>query len=330
MQPSWSIKVSIAAQKFATSKVSIVAQKFATSTLMIAPLKVVTIECIEHEVTCLNERVFIKTMNHLLTDCSQSTLLAMICRLSLLVLNKQSVKDYVMQSNESFGVFRLIFPSARAGRRPVIGWKHLGGPWPLSDFYRELSSGCITDWKGSDTTWELRMICNWCRLDLCQVAWNCFSCDCTCSLFFFVLVFTFCSYILLLVIATCNLRVTCGGSLQNAMQINILSSVLNSVRYRPNLGTLYVIARRRPGMKDQEQSTHVWKKSTSVPFALYDRTLMVCPMNYAHIFIEYKGLYSPLHGRTTRPSHFTGWCCCGNGCTHMWIFCLSTRYPQGW
>ena len=68
-------------------KVSIAAPKFATSTLMTAPLKVVTIECIEHEVTCLNERVFIKTMNHLLTNCSQSTLLAMICRLSLLVLN---------------------------------------------------------------------------------------------------------------------------------------------------------------------------------------------------------------------------------------------------
>ena len=66
---------------------SIAAQKFATSTLMTAPLKVVTIECIEHEVTCLNERVFIKTMNHLLTNCSQSTLLGMNCRLSLLVLN---------------------------------------------------------------------------------------------------------------------------------------------------------------------------------------------------------------------------------------------------
>ena len=52
---------------------------------MTAPLKVVTIKCIEHEVTCLNERVFIKIMNHLLTNCSQSTLLAMICRLSLLV-----------------------------------------------------------------------------------------------------------------------------------------------------------------------------------------------------------------------------------------------------
>ena len=57
-----------------------------------------------------------------------------------------------MQSNESLGVFRLIFPSARAGRQPVIGRKHLGGPWPLSHFYRELSSGCITDYKGSDTT----------------------------------------------------------------------------------------------------------------------------------------------------------------------------------
>ena len=70
-----------------SNKVSIAAPKFATSTLMTAPLKVVTIECIEHDVTCLNERVFIITMNHLLTNCSQSTLLAMICRLSLLVLN---------------------------------------------------------------------------------------------------------------------------------------------------------------------------------------------------------------------------------------------------
>ena len=66
---------------------SIAAQKLATSTLMTAPLKVVTIECIEHDVTCLSERVFIKTVNHLLTNCSQSTLLAMVCRLSLLVLN---------------------------------------------------------------------------------------------------------------------------------------------------------------------------------------------------------------------------------------------------
>ena len=39
-----------------------------------------------------------------------------------------------------------LFPSARAGRRPVIGWKLLGGPWPLSHFYRELSSGCITNY----------------------------------------------------------------------------------------------------------------------------------------------------------------------------------------
>ena len=71
-----------------------------------------------------------------------------------------------MQSSESLGVLRLIFPSSRAGRWPVIGWKHLGGPWPLSDFYRELSSGCITDWKGSDTTWELRMGTHLCRLPL--------------------------------------------------------------------------------------------------------------------------------------------------------------------
>ena len=48
-----------------------------------------------------------------------------------------------MQSNESLGVLRLIFPSSRAGRRPVIGWKHLGGPWPLSDFYRDCPQGVL-------------------------------------------------------------------------------------------------------------------------------------------------------------------------------------------
>ena len=54
---------------------------------MTAPLKVVTIECIEHEVTCLNERVFYKNYE-LFTDQLQPIyLLAMICRLSLLVLN---------------------------------------------------------------------------------------------------------------------------------------------------------------------------------------------------------------------------------------------------
>ena len=73
-------------------KVSIAAPKFATSTLMTASLKVVTIECIEHDETYVNERVFIKTMNHLLTNCSQSTSVAMICRLSLLVLNTSLAK----------------------------------------------------------------------------------------------------------------------------------------------------------------------------------------------------------------------------------------------
>ena len=56
------------------------------------------------------------------------------------------------------GVLRLIFPSARAGQRPVIGWKHFGG---FSHFYRELTSGCITDLQGSDATWELRMTNGW-------------------------------------------------------------------------------------------------------------------------------------------------------------------------
>ena len=69
------------------SRCPLLHKKFATSTLISALLKVVTIECIEHDVTCLNERVFIKTVNHLLTNCSQSALLAMVCRLSLLVLN---------------------------------------------------------------------------------------------------------------------------------------------------------------------------------------------------------------------------------------------------
>ena len=48
-----------------------------------------------------------------------------------------------MQSIESLGVLKLIFPLARAGRWPVTGSKHLGGPWSLSHVYRELSSGCI-------------------------------------------------------------------------------------------------------------------------------------------------------------------------------------------
>ena len=35
---------------------------------MTAPLKVVTVECIEQEVTCLNERVFIKKNYEPFTD----------------------------------------------------------------------------------------------------------------------------------------------------------------------------------------------------------------------------------------------------------------------
>ena len=54
--PSWSIKVAIAAQKFATSswsiKVSIAAQKLATSTLISTSLKSVTTEYLEQDVTC--------------------------------------------------------------------------------------------------------------------------------------------------------------------------------------------------------------------------------------------------------------------------------------
>ena len=44
-------------------------------------LKSVSIKYLEQDATCLNERVFIKTMYHLLTNCSQSILPAMVCRL---------------------------------------------------------------------------------------------------------------------------------------------------------------------------------------------------------------------------------------------------------
>ena len=49
--------------------------------LISAPLESVSIEYLEHDVTCLNERVFIKTMYHLLTNYNQSIFPAMVCRL---------------------------------------------------------------------------------------------------------------------------------------------------------------------------------------------------------------------------------------------------------
>ena len=49
--------------------------------LISALLKSASIKYLEQDVTCLNERVFIKTMYHLLTNCSQSILPAMVCRL---------------------------------------------------------------------------------------------------------------------------------------------------------------------------------------------------------------------------------------------------------
>ena len=48
--------------------------------LDICLIKSVNIEYLEQGVTCLHERVFIKTMHHLLTNCSQSILSAMVCR----------------------------------------------------------------------------------------------------------------------------------------------------------------------------------------------------------------------------------------------------------
>ena len=49
--------------------------------LISAPFKNVSIEYLEQDVSCLNERVFIKTTYHLLTNCSQSILPAMVCKL---------------------------------------------------------------------------------------------------------------------------------------------------------------------------------------------------------------------------------------------------------
>ena len=55
---------------------SITAQKFATSTFISASLKSVTIEYLERDVICLNERVFVKNMYHLLTNTGIPNLLA--------------------------------------------------------------------------------------------------------------------------------------------------------------------------------------------------------------------------------------------------------------
>ena len=136
----------------------------------------------------------------------------------------------------------------------------------------------ITDMYVDDIVWTIWLhvgpIYVTGRLDLCQVTWSCFSCDCV--HYFFVRVFTFCSYILLLVIATCSLRVTCGGSLQNAMQINSVFWVLYSIQYDItwvhynfmflHAGGLAWRIRNRACIRE--------KKITSVPFAVYDRTLM--------------------------------------------------------
>ena len=48
--------------------------------LDICLIKSVSIEYLEQDVTCLHERVFIKTMYHLLTNCSQSISPATVCR----------------------------------------------------------------------------------------------------------------------------------------------------------------------------------------------------------------------------------------------------------
>ena len=83
---------------------------------------------------------------HLLTNCSQSILPAMVCRLSLLVLNTSLAKceslGYAM--NESF---------AKSGVVTACDWlKGLLWDNPCLHFYREVKSGGITDCKGNDTT----------------------------------------------------------------------------------------------------------------------------------------------------------------------------------
>ena len=111
---SWSIKVSIPAQKFATS------------ILISTPLKSVSIEYLEQDVAYLNERVFIETMYHLLTNCSQSILPTMVCRLNLLVLNASLVncEGLCYQSNESFaksGMLKSMFLYDQ-GRSTACDW----------------------------------------------------------------------------------------------------------------------------------------------------------------------------------------------------------------
>ena len=94
--------------------------------------------------------------------CNQSILPTMVCRLSLLVLRYKLSKVWrIMLCNPMKALLNQGSFMSRVGRLPVIGWKRICGLWPLSHFYRELFSGCITGCKGSDATWELRMSSTW-------------------------------------------------------------------------------------------------------------------------------------------------------------------------
>ena len=71
--------------------------------LISALLKSVSIKYLEQDVTCLNERVFIQTMHHLLTNCNQSILPAMVCRLKTWFISlTKCVQRIIMQTSESF------------------------------------------------------------------------------------------------------------------------------------------------------------------------------------------------------------------------------------
>ena len=99
-------------------------------------------------------------MYHLLTNCSQSILPAMVCRLSLFVLNTSLLaKDYerIMLCNPmkallTQGCLNQCSFMTRDGGQPMIGWKDFCGIWLCSHFYREMISVGTTECKGSDTT----------------------------------------------------------------------------------------------------------------------------------------------------------------------------------
>ena len=132
--------------------------------LISAPLKGATIEYFEQDVTCLNEKVFIENMYHLLTNCSQSLLPAMVCTLTKPIGFKYKLSNVwrivlcsPMKALLNQECLNQCAITTRGGRQPVIDWNDFSGIWLWLHFYRELIPGGITHCKSSDTTWELRM-----------------------------------------------------------------------------------------------------------------------------------------------------------------------------